>query len=255
MKDVCVKGCSIGSGIPKICVPIVAKNIDELFSQARAMNNKDFDIVEWRVDWFENMLNPDCIRRASRILRGILDDNKPILFTLRSPNEGGKAEIDVEYYKKINLIAIEERLADMIDIELFIGESIVTDIVSAAHKNGMPVVISNHDFKKTPPKAELVSRMHQAEALGGDILKIAVMPQNIQDVLELLGATEQMSRESDCPIVTMSMGSKGLISRLSGEVFGSAMTFGTIGLASAPGQIEIDALHYVLDLLHKNQPK
>ncbi|MDO5784573.1 MAG: type I 3-dehydroquinate dehydratase [Eubacteriales bacterium] len=254
MKDVCVKGCSIGTGIPKICVPIVARNIDELFSQARAMNNKDFDIVEWRVDWFKDILKPDCIRRASRILRGILD-HKPILFTFRTPREGGKIEIDMEYYKKINMMAIEERLADMIDIELFCGDAIITDIVSAAHKKGVPVVISNHDFEKTPPRAELVSRLHKAEELGGDILKIAVMPQNIQDVLELLGATEQMSRESELPLITMSMGSKGLISRLSGEVFGSAVTFGTIGLASAPGQIEIDALHYVLELLHKNQPK
>lgn len=254
MKDVCVKGCSIGTGIPKICVPIVARNIDELFSQARAMNNKDFDIVEWRVDWFQDVGNPDCIRRASRILRGILD-YKPILFTFRTPGEGGKKEIDMEYYKKINLMAIEERLADMVDIELFCDETIIADIVSSAHAHSVPVVISNHDFEKTPPRAELVARMHKAEALGGDILKIAVMPQNIQDVLELLGATEQMSHESELPLITMSMGSKGLISRLSGEVFGSAVTFGTIGLASAPGQIEIDALHYVLELLHKNQPK
>ncbi len=254
MKDVCVKGCSIGTGIPKICVPIVARNIDELFSQARAMSNKDFDIVEWRVDWFEDILNPDSIRRASRILRGILD-HKPILFTFRSSQEGGKMEIGMEYYRKINTMAIAERLADMIDIELFCGDAIVTDIVSAAHKNGMPVIISNHDFEKTPPQAELVSRMHRAEALGADILKISVMPQSRQDVLELLSATEQMSRESECPLITMSMGSRGVISRLSGEVFGSAVTFGTIGLASAPGQIEIDALHYVLDLLHRSQSK
>lgn len=254
MKDVCVKGCSIGTGIPKICVPIVAKNIDELFSQARAMNNKDFDIVEWRVDWFKDILNPNCIRRASRILRGILD-HKPILFTFRTLHEGGKIEISMEYYKQINIMAIEERLADMIDIELSCGDAIASDIVSVAHKHGMPVVISNHDFEKTPPRAELVSRMHQAEALGGDILKIAVMPHNIQDVLELLSATEQMSHECELPLITMSMGSKGLISRLSGEVFGSAVTFGTIGLASAPGQIEIEELHYVLNLLHKNRQK
>ena len=70
--------------------------------------------------------------------------------------------------------------------------------------------------------------------------------------MELLYATEQMSRESDCPLITMSMGQSGIISRLSGEIFGSAVTFGTIGAASAPGQIDLDSLRMVLQLLHKH---
>ena len=124
-------------------------------------------------------------------------------------------------------------------------------MVDIAHNANMPVVISNHDFEKTPSQEELVERMKRAEALGADILKIAVMPQSKRDVLSLLCATEQMSRESDRPLITMSMGKDGIISRLSGEIFGSSVTFGTIGMASAPGQIDLDSMNYVLDLLHQ----
>lgn len=251
MGSICVKNCCIGSGTPKICVPIVAETMSDIFSQARGMQRKRFDIVEWRIDWFEKYHDLDTVRRASRILHGILDD-QPFLFTFRTEKEGGKRPIDPEYYIKLNQVAAEEHLVDMIDIELFSGDDVVKQLVDIAHRANMPVVISSHDFKKTPSQEELVDRMKHAEALGADILKIAVMPQNKLDVLTLLSATEQMSRESNKPLITMSMGKDGIISRLCGEIFGSAVTFGTIGMASAPGQIDLDSMNMVLDLLHRN---
>ncbi|MCD8354949.1 MAG: type I 3-dehydroquinate dehydratase [Clostridia bacterium] len=251
MSNVCVKGCCIGSGTPKICVPIVAQTMSDIFSQARGMQRKRFDIVEWRIDWFEKFRDLDTVRRASRILHGILDD-QPFLFTFRTEKEGGKRPIDPEYYIELNKVAAEEHLVDMIDVELFSGDDVVEKLVNIAHRADMPIIVSSHDFEKTPSQEELVERMKHAESLGADILKIAVMPQNKSDVLTLLSATEQMSRESDCPLITMSMGKPGIISRLSGEIFGSAVTFGTIGMASAPGQIDLDSLNMVLDLLHNN---
>ena len=78
------------------------------------------------------------------------------------------------------------------------------------------------------------------QELDADIPKIAVMPQNKKDVLTLLAATEEMVSEyADRPIITMSMAGTGLISRLCGEVFGSALTFGAVGKASAPGQFSL----------------
>lgn len=249
MREVCVRGCSIGTGMPKICVPIVARTMREIFSQARATNNKTFDIVEWRVDWFEEFTNPDTVRRAARVLRGILGET-PILFTFRTKKEGGEADIDPAYYMELNYIVASEHLVDLIDVELFAGDDVVRQIIADAHAVDVPVVVSSHDFEKTPPHDELVARLRRAEELGGDILKTAVMPHNSRDVLDLLCATEEVSRTSERPVVTMSMGELGMISRLSGEVFGSAMTFGTVGYASAPGQIGIEPLREVLELLH-----
>ena len=87
--------------------------------------------------------------------------------------------------------------------------------------------------------------------MGADIPKIAVMPQNKKDVLTLLAATEEMANDyADRPIITMSMAGTGVISRLCGEVFGSSMTFGAVGKASAPGQMGAEDLNTVLALLH-----
>ena len=81
--------------------------------------------------------------------------------------------------------------------------------------------------------------------------KLAVMPQSRTDVLELLAATAEMAdRHPETPIITMSMGALGAVSRLSGEALGSAMTFANPGQASAPGQVSLEVVNEVLDALH-----
>ena len=113
------------------------------------------------------------------------------------------------------------------------------------------MVCSSHDFAKTPPRAELVSRMVQMQQAGADLPKLAVMPQCRSDVLELLAATAEMAElHPETPVITMSMGALGAVSRLAGETFGSAMTFANPGQASAPGQVSLDIVNEVLDALH-----
>lgn len=142
---------------------------------------------------------------------------------------------------------------DLVDVEAFTGDEIVKEIIEEVHKVNVKVVASNHDFDKTPAKEEIVSRLRNMQELGADIPKIAVMPNSKKDVLVLLAATEEMSSEyADRPIITMSMAGTGVISRLCGEVFGSALTFGAAKKASAPGQMEVNNLETVLQLLHKS---
>ena len=138
------------------------------------------------------------------------------------------------------------------DVEIFTGDDIVKKIIDGAHAAGVKVVASNHDFFKTPAKADIIYRLRKMQDMNADIPKIAVMPQNKKDVLTLLAATEEMTTNyADRPIITMSMAGTGVISRLCGEVFGSSMTFGAAKKASAPGQMGVNDLSTVLDLLHK----
>ena len=151
----------------------------------------------------------------------------------------------------MNIAAAKSGYTDLVDVEVFTGDEIVTRIIKEAHEAGVKVVASNHDFDKTPDKDDIVGRLRKMQELGADIPKIAVMPQSRKDVLTLLAATEEMYRAyADRPIITMSMAGTGVISRLCGEVFGSALTFGAAKKASAPGQMGVNDLNTVLQLLH-----
>jgi 3-dehydroquinate dehydratase I len=136
---------------------------------------------------------------------------------------------------------------------MFRSEAVVRRLVAGAHQVGAFIVMSNHDFSGTPPAAELLARLRRQQELGADVLKLAMMPRDPSDVLELLRATWEMaSRYADRPMMTMSMGGTGVVSRLAGEIFGSAMCFGMIGRASAPGQVEVERLAAVLDIVHRS---
>lgn len=252
MKTVKVKGINIGEGTPKIIVPIVGKTRNEIIEKAKSFSNMKIDIVEWRVDFFNNVFDISDTLATLKELRKELN-NTPILFTFRTKNEGGEKEISIEAYTELNKVIAESGDVDLIDVEIFMSDDVVNKNIENIHKEGIFVVGSNHDFFRTPEKKDIVSRLCKMQDMGVDIAKIAVMPNSTEDVLTLLSATNEMyCKYADRPIVTMSMGATGVISRLSGEVFGSAMTFGAVGQVSAPGQIPVEELAMTLNILHKS---
>ena len=252
MNPVVVRNVKIGEGIPKIIVPIVGVTKDDIIGEARTFDSIPVDVVEWRVDWYEDVFDTEKVKETAAALREALGDI-PLLFTFRTSKEGGEKAIEATDYAALNKAVAASGSVDMIDVEVFTGDEIVKDIIDSAHASGVKVVASNHDFFKTPEKDDIVGRLRKMQDLGADIPKIAVMPQSKKDVLTLLAATEEMSSEyADRPIITMSMAGTGVISRLAGEVFGSSMTFGAAKKASAPGQMGVQDLSTVLDLLHKS---
>lgn len=252
MNTVKVRNIEIGAGIPKICVPIVGVTKEEIIAEAKTFDSIPVDVVEWRVDWFENVFEFDEVEDVLKDLREALGET-PILFTFRTSKEGGEKAIEPEPYKELNIQAAKSGYVDLVDVEVFTGDEIVKEIIENAHACGVKVVASNHDFDKTPEKDEIVRRLQKMQELNADIPKIAVMPTCKKDVLTLLSATEEMYTDyADRPIITMSMAGTGVISRLCGEVFGSALTFGAAKKASAPGQMGVEDLKTVLELLHKS---
>lgn len=252
MKPVVVRNVRIGEGRPKICVPIVAATAEAILEEAAHIRSLPADVVEWRVDWYEDVEDTGKVLETAGKLREALGET-PILFTFRTLKEGGQRSLSPEAYAALNLAAAESGLVDLVDVEVFTGDEIVKQIIEGAHRRGVKVIASNHDFHKTPSKEELLARMCKMQDLGADIPKIAVMPQFKKDVLTLLATTLEM-RETYAkgPIITMSMAEQGVISRLCGETFGSALTFGAARRASAPGQIGVEDLKTVLDIIHKS---
>lgn len=252
MNPVIIRETAIGEGMPKICVPIVEKTRAEIIKAAEEIKTLPADLVEWRADWFEQVFEAEAVFDVLQELRRILGE-LPLLFTFRTKKEGGEKEIDEKYYRTLNQLVVESGLADLIDVEVFIGDDIVNDLVRTAHENGVKVIGSNHDFEKTLGKDEIIRRLCRMQEMEVDLPKIAVMPREKEDVLTLLAATEEMNRKyADRPIITMSMAGDGVISRLCGEVFGSALTFGAAGQVSAPGQIDVKALRQILTILHES---
>lgn len=250
MKTVSVRNVEIGSGIPKICVPIIGISKEDIFDEVKRLDGIPVDIVEWRIDYFENAFDHVKVKEILKKLRGSLGDT-PILMTFRTSKEGGEKSIEPDDYVAINIKAAETGYIDIVDVEAFAGDDVVKEIITGAHNAGIKVIASNHVFDKTPDKNDIISRLCKMQSLDADISKIAVMPTNKYDVLTLLTATEEMYRDyADRPIVTVSMGRLGAISRLCGEAFGSAITFGAIEKASAPGQLEARDLSSILTLLH-----
>ena len=250
MNPVKVRNVEIGTGIPKICVPIVGVTREEILEAGKKICHVGADVVEWRVDWYEDIFEFAKVEETMKELRDVLGD-MPVLFTFRTSREGGEKAIEVSEYVELNEKAARTGYIDLVDVEVFTGDEAVRQVIETAHANGVKVIASNHDFQKTPEKEEIVSRLQKMQELGADIPKIAVMPQNKKDVLTLLAVTEEMTSEyADRPIITMSMSGMGVISRVCGEVFGSALTFGAVGKASAPGQMGAEELKAVLGKLH-----
>ena len=249
MNSVQVRNIKIGAGKPKICIPIVGETKEQILMAVKNAVSMPIDFIEWRADWYDEILEFDKLEVILGELREILAD-MPLLFTFRTQKEGGNLMVSDEAYIAMCKKVCDTGLADMIDVEMFSGKDVIEEIISYAHQKNIFVVGSNHDFGGTPGKKELVTRLQIMQHFKADIIKIAVMPQNKEDVLALLLATEEMvSKHAKVPVISMSMSKLGVLSRISGEFFGSAVTFASMGTASAPGQIPVEAMRMIIDTI------
>lgn len=252
MSTLKIRNIVVGEGAPKIIIPLVGASIAQLLEEVDYVKKQCPDVIEWRVDLFEDVEDLQEVAMMLSKLRTLLS-NIPLLFTFRSHREGGNKEISDEYYVDLNCLAIRSGMIDMVDVELFNRDEVRNSIVTMAKEHRVIVVMSNHDFQKTPNKDELVSRLRKMQEYGADIPKIAVMPTCVADVLTLLDATNTMKTiYANRPIITMSMTGTGVVSRLTGELFGSACTFAAGKAASAPGQIPVNDLRLVLEIIHRS---
>ncbi len=259
---------TIGSGRPKICASITETTRKAIIAAADILMQRSIDIVEWRIDFYEDVDQWDQVKETLQRLKMSLA-GKPMMVTFRTAAEGGEREISIEDYKTLLTQVADSRCAQMIDVEIFKEvsyeerkEAEQSPQIQEKLRNLMDwienlrekvvVVGSYHDFDKTPCDEELYARMDMIAETGVDIPKMAVMPQNKRDVLRLMTFTLEESEKLDKPLITMSMGKIGSVSRAMGEAFGSAVTFGSAGQASAPGQIAVSRLDQVLDIIHQN---
>lgn len=241
-----VKNLNIGDLPVKTIVPITAKTTEQAIAQAQVIaKNPNADVAEFRIDLLEFAADSKKVIALGQQLNQILKD-KPLIATIRTHNEGGKMTVSDQDYEKIYREYLKKPFMQLLDIEMFRDAGSVAKLTKFAHDKKVLVIMSNHDFAKTPEQQDIENRLLKQDQMGADILKIAVMPKSKQDVFTLMNATLAVSQKSQKPLLTMSMGQLGTISRVATANMGGSLSFGMIGEASAPGQIDVTQLKQLL---------
>ncbi len=242
----------LGSGRPKICVPLVSASLAALEIECESLAAVPFDLLEWRIDYLladESFSYETDLPKAYDIIRKHYKD-AVILTTLRTKSQGGSYELSDETYGKILHFLLKNHLADLLDIEEG-HELALTDLISTAREKEIPVLMSYHKFSGPLSFEELTSIYRHMKSEGADILKIAVMPKVPKDTATLLLAAATLREEfPDTPVIAIGMGALGQLTRIAGNDLGGPLTFAAGQKASAPGQLSAKDAKGVLELLY-----
>ncbi|MDD4584127.1 MAG: type I 3-dehydroquinate dehydratase [Eubacteriales bacterium] len=248
-----VRNVVFGLGMPKICIPMTATDEKGLSEEARLFLTLDADLAEWRADFFQKAEDIGQVVETLKTIRSIIKDI-PLLFTFRSIKEGGNKPMTSEQYFALNRTIIESGQVDLVDLEMENDKGKIKELIADAHRMDVKVILSSHNFEKTPAKEDIIKELKKMQAIGADMSKIAVMAQKESDVLRLLDASDTMRENyANRPFITISMGQIGTISRISGQLFGSAVTYASGKKPSAPGQLDSKDLRNILRILNPQQ--
>ncbi len=233
---------------PKICVPVVASLRDEIVRETRKISTLPVQMMEWRVDFFAGYERE--LAGVARELKKILGE-KELIVTLRTEQEGGEPNGSrFDYFALIEQI-LAEGVADYVDAEIERGPERIAALREKYPDSGTKIIGSFHDFEKTPEREFILAKLQKMREYGCDVAKFACMPRCPGDVDVLLMATAEMrERRPDYPLITMAMGEFGRRSRLYGGLYGSEVSFGCAGRASAPGQIPCGEMLTVYDKIY-----
>jgi 3-dehydroquinate dehydratase I len=217
------KPVSIGplqlGGMPRV-VAIIDEFLD--MHHIKELAKIGVDIVEIRIDLIGSDIPSLCV---------FVDKIKkftgfPCIATVRQTEENREKRLDI--FKAVI------PFVDAVDIE--IDASIARQVI--AHAQAKTIIVSEHDFEKTPDISHLESIATKAEALGAHIVKIATMANNQHDVARLLEFTAACKKD----LVTIAMGEYGNITRVLAPMFGSLFTYGFVKKSVAPGQFGVHKL-------------
>ncbi|CAL0313947.1 unnamed protein product [Lupinus luteus] len=223
-----------------ICVPIMGDSLDTMKIDINKAKLAGADLVEIRLDSLKTF-NP------SQDLNTLIKDRiLPLLITYRPKWEGGMYEGDDNERLDVLRLAMELG-ADYIDVELQVADQFF-DSIRGKTLNKTKVIVSSHNYQRTPLVEDLGNLVARIQATGADIVKIATTAVEITDVARMF----QIMAHSQVPFIGLVMGDRGLISRILCAKFGGYLTFGTLesGVVSAPGQPTIKDL---LDLYNIRQ--
>ena len=218
----------------KTCVSIAEKTPYKI-KQILKIALKKSDYAEVRFDFLK-------IEQIPEALEIIKKDLNKIVCTLRPKTEGGKfSGNEKERIAILKLIA--EYNPFLLDVEfntLKRNSSLVRYLKSTKTK----LLVSWHDFKKTPSSAELKKKMNQMSKFSSNV-KIVSTAKSTNDSSRML---ELYSKKGKNNLISFAMGDLGRISRILCLYLGSPYTYVSLGNAVAPGQFSVDEVKKITNL-------
>lgn len=214
-----------------IAVPLTDEDFE---NRVKEVKEKGADIVELRVDTFSDT----SVERVREMLEYVCDVGLRTILTVRSPREGGRHVSNRE-----EILEKLAPLSDYTDIELSSGETI-SRLAPLMRQHGKKLIISYHDFERTPPPWVIREVLREGYRRGG-IPKVAVMAHTLEDVQRLLCAASEEKYEK----ILISMGEVGRVSRVCAYVFGSVITYASFKTSLAPGQLPLEEMVRLRELI------
>jgi len=217
-----------------ICVPITEATWKEAL---KAANSIEADALEFRLDYLKDF---GC-------LAGLKGINKPIIVSCMPEWEGGRFTGNEK--ERVGLLIEFLDNCDYVTIELNTEAQLRDKLVKEAKKKGVKVIVSSHDFEKTPTKEGIKKILRREKQAGADIVKVAFTAKSYNDALRTMEVL--LDKGIGIPVIAVSMGSYGKISRVLGPLFGSYLTYAAAkkGKESAPGQLTVEETKKVLGVL------
>lgn len=251
IKTVDVRGKKLGGETPVLCTPLVGRTPERLLAEAANVIRQKPELVEWRVDFFDRIGDPAAVLDTARSLRETVG-KRPVIFTRRAEKEGGEPiSIDdarvVELYEAV----AKSGLVDFVDFEMANDPDHLRRVRDAARRHDVRLILSYHNTSFTPGHETIIQQFLEAERLGADVAMVQVMPRDRADVLRLLAATAEADEKTRIPLISISVGPLGSVTRMVGGLFGSWLMFAVGESASAPGQIPIRDLVAVYDIIRR----
>ena len=224
----------------KLVVSIMPRNIEEV-QAIDVTRYEDADIIEWRADFLPKEA---ILQVAPAIFEKFA--GRELVFTLRTRAEGGQIELSSEEYVQIIKEVAQLYQPDYIDFEYFNYKDVFDQMLDFPN-----LVLSYHNFQETPEN--LMEILSELTSLNPKVVKIAVMANTEQDVLDLMNFTRGFKTlNPEQEYVTISMGKVGKVSRITSDVTGSSWSFASLDEASAPGQISLSSMKKIRELLNED---
>lgn len=241
-------GVVLGKGMPKICVPVMGKTIEELAQAAQKAKEAQADIIELRIDSLSAMPDSETALAACAAVRGQAPGTA-LLFTMRTARDGGAGSRDAAAYEALLGSVMESGLCDGVDCELSVGREAFACLAKRAKAAGVTLVGSSHEFGEIGDMQRAADWLLEQQELGADVCKAAVMTRTHARALEAALMFARVKEKLEIPMIGIAMGPAGVITRIGCACMGSCLTFGTAGEASAPGQIDARALRRALEIM------